>query len=100
MAKWCTFNSFQALKLILQPGSDDELEVNHYESSNESVEDEDFAEDVPKISGNPEYETDKNGKLNDEPGANGGAEENCFVYIFHSSQETCKQCCWQTRKRQ
>ena len=93
MAKWWTFNSFRALKLILQPGSDDELEVKHYESSNESVEDENFAEDVPKISGNPEYETNKNGKVNDEPGANDGGEENCFVYIFHSSQETWKKCC-------
>ena len=53
MAKWRTFNSFQALKLILQPDSDDELEVDHYESSNESVEDEDFAEDGPKISMRP-----------------------------------------------
>ena len=57
--------SFQALKLILQPGSDDELQANHYESSNESVEDEDFAEDVPKINGNPEYETDKDSELKD-----------------------------------
>ena len=54
MAKWQTFNSFQALKLILQPGSDDELEVDHYGSSNKSVEDEDFPKDVPKIDGNPE----------------------------------------------
>ena len=93
MAKWQTFNSFQALKLILLPGSDDELEVKHCESSNESVEDEDFAKDVPKISGNPGYETSKNCKLNDEPGTIDGGEENCFVYIFYSSHETCKQCC-------
>ena len=66
MAKWQTFNSFQALKLILQPGSDDELEVNHYESSNESVEDEDFAKAVPKINGNPQCETNKDGELNNE----------------------------------
>ena len=66
MVKWRTFNSFQTLKLILQPGSDDELEVGHYESSNESVEDEDFAEDVPKIDGNPQYETNKDGKLNND----------------------------------
>ena len=53
MVKRQTFNSFQALNLILQPGSDDELEVDHYKSSHERVEDEDFAEDVPKIDGNP-----------------------------------------------
>ena len=95
MAKRRTFSSFQALKpimqpgsddelevdlyesrnesvadaleLILQPGSDDELEVGHYENSNQSVEDDDFAEDVPRTDGNPEYETDGNGDLNDEP---------------------------------
>ena len=77
MVKWRIFNSFQALKLILQPGSDDELEVGHYESSNESVEDEDFAEDAPKIDGNPEYETDKDSELNDKPGTNDRSEENC-----------------------
>ena len=44
--------NFQVLELILQPGSDGELEVDHYESSNENVEDEDFAEDVPKIDSN------------------------------------------------
>ena len=93
MAKWLPFNNFQALELILQPGSDDELEVNHYESSNESVEDEDFAEDVPKIDGNLEHETDEDRKLNDKPGANDGGEENCFVYIFQSSKKTRKQCC-------
>ena len=71
--------------MILYPGSDNELEVEHYESSNESVEDEDFAEDVPKIDGNPEYETDKDCKLNDEAGSNDGGKENCFVYIFQSS---------------
>ena len=96
MVKRQTFNSFQALKLILQPGSDNELEVDHYESSNENVEDEDFAKDVPKIDGNPEYETDKDGELD----ANDGGEENCFVYIFQISQKTCKQCCWQARKLQ
>ena len=74
MAKWQTLNCFQAVKLILQPSSDDELEVDHYESSNESVED----EDVPKIDGNPEYETNKDGELNDEPGANEGGENFTF----------------------
>ena len=69
------------------------MPVDHYESSNKSVKDEDFAEDVPKIDGSPEHETDEDGKLNDEPGANDGGEENCFVDIFHSSHETCKQCC-------
>ena len=58
--------AFQALKLILQPDSEDDLEVDYYESSNESVEDEDFAEDVPKIDGNPEYETNKDGELNND----------------------------------
>ena len=53
MVKRQTFNSFEALELIPQPGSDDALEVDHYESSNKKVEDEDFAEDVPKINGNP-----------------------------------------------
>ena len=95
MVKWQTLNSFQALKLILQPSSDNELEVDHYESSNESVED----EDVPKIDGNLEYETNKDGELNDEPGTNDGVEKNTF-YIFQSFQKTCKQCCWQTRKHQ
>ena len=59
--------AFQALKLILQPDSEDDLEVDYYESSNESVEDEDFAEDVPKIDGNPECETSNDGELNNEP---------------------------------
>ena len=63
------FNSFQALEFILQPDSDDE-------STNKSIEDGDFAEDVPKISDSPEYETDEDGELNDEPGANNGGEEN------------------------
>ena len=40
--------SFHFLELILQPGSDGELEVDHYEIGNGSVEDEAFAEDVPK----------------------------------------------------
>ena len=84
---------FQAIEFILQPGSDDELEVDHDESSNESVENEDFSEDVLKINGNPEYETDEDAKLNDKPGANDGGEENCFVGIFQSSQKTYKQCC-------
>ena len=64
MTKRQTFNSFEALELILQPGSDDALEVDHYESSNKNVEDKDFAEDVPKIDGNPGYETSEDGKLN------------------------------------
>ena len=54
-------------------------------SITESVEDEDFAKDAPKIDGNSEHEADKDGKLNNEPGANDGGEENCFVYIFQSS---------------
>ena len=38
----------------------------------------------------------KDGKLNDEPGANDGGEENCFVYIFqtpkrHVNNATDKQ---------
>ena len=70
MVKWLTFNSLKALKLILQPGSDNELEVDHYESSNESVQD----EDVPK------HETDKDGELNDEPGASDGGEEDLFTF--------------------
>ena len=83
MSKWWIFNSFQALKLILQPGSDDEseliqvIEVNYYESSNESGED----EDVAKIDGNPEHETDKDGKLNDEPGASDAGEEDFFTFF-------------------
>ena len=82
-AKWWIFNSFQALKLILQPDSDDEseliqvIEVNHYESSNESGED----EDVPQIDGNPEHETDKDGELNDEPGASDAGEEDFFTFF-------------------
>ena len=79
MVKWQTLilNSFQALKLILQPSSDNELEVDHYESSNESVED----EDVPKIDGNPEYETNKDGELNDEPGTKDGDEKKHFLHF-------------------
>ena len=87
MAKWLPFSNFQALELILQPGSDDKLEVNHCESSNDSVEDEDFAEVVPKIDGNLEHETDEDKKLNDKPGANDGGEENSFVYVFQSSKK-------------
>ena len=82
-----------ALELILQPGSDDELEVDHCESSNESVEDDDFAEDVPRIDGNPEYDTNGDGELSDEPDTKDGGEGNCFVYIFQRSQKTCKQRC-------
>ena len=93
MVKWQNFNTFQAQELILQPGSDDEIEVSHYESSSKSVEDEDSAEDVPKINGSPEYETSEDSKLNDKPDVNNGGEENCFVYIFQSSQNTRKQCC-------
>ena len=100
MVKWQNFNTFQAQELILQPGSDDEIEVSHYESSSKSVEDEDSAEDVPKINGSPEYETSEDSKLNDKPDVNDGGEENCFVYIFQSSQNTRKQCCWQARKLQ
>ena len=92
--------NFQALKLILQPGSDDELEANHYENSNKRVDDEDFAEDLLKINGNPQYETNNDSELNDKPGDNDGGGENCFVYIFESSQKACQQHCWQTRKFQ
>ena len=88
---------FQALKLILQPGSDDELEVNPYGSRNDCVEDEDFARDVPKIDANPEYETNKDRELNSKPGTNDGGKENCFVDIFQRSPKTCKQCCSQTK---
>ena len=55
---------------------------------------------MPKINGNPEYETDEDGELNDKPGANDGGEEKCFVDIFRNSQKTCKQRCRQTRKRE
>ena len=96
---WYSGFSFQAVKLILQPGSDDELEATHYESSNERVEDEDFAEDLLKINGKPQYETNNDSELNDKPRDNGGGE-NCFVYIFESSQKACQQHCWQTRKFQ
>ena len=77
IAKQQTFNSFQALEFILQPDSDDE-------STNKSIEDGDFAEDVPKIDVNPEYETDEDSELNDhEPSANNGGEENSlFFSIF------------------
>ena len=76
MAKRRGFNTSQVLELVLQHGSDEELEVDHYEGSNEITEDEDFAEDVPEIDGNPEYETDEDGELNDKPGADDGGEEN------------------------
>ena len=66
----------------MQPGSDSELEVDHYKSGSESGEDEDFAKDGPKLDGNPEHETNKDGKLNDEPSVNDQGEKNCFVYIF------------------
>ena len=66
------FNSFQALEFILQPDSDDE-------STNKSIEDGDVAEDVPKINDNPEYETDEDSELNDEPSANNGGEENSIL---------------------
>ena len=73
--------------MILQPGSDDEIEVDSYKSSNESVEDVDFAEDVPTIDVSQKYEIglEEDGELNDEPGANDGGEENHFVYTFQSS---------------
>ena len=59
MAKRGTFNSTQALELILQEGSDDKTEVDHYESSNKSVEDEDFLDDVPEINDDPDYLSDE-----------------------------------------
>ena len=66
MAKRWTFDSTQALELILQDGSDDETEVDHYESSNESVEDEDFLDDVPEIDDNPDYLSNEDGEINNE----------------------------------
>ena len=84
-AKRGTFNNFQGLKLILQPGSDDELEVDHYDRSNKIVEDEDFAKDVPKIDGNTEYETDKDSEVNDESGANDGGERKVFCLHFSNN---------------
>ena len=59
MAKRRTFDSTQALELIHQDGSDDETEVDHYESNNESVEDEDFLDDVPEINDDPDYLSDE-----------------------------------------
>ena len=58
MAKKSDSISFQALEPILQPGWDDELEVDRYENRNKSVEDEDFSEDVPQIDANSEYDAD------------------------------------------
>ena len=66
MAKRGTFNSTQALELILQEGSDDKTEVYYYESSNESVEDEDFLDDVPEINNDPDYLSDEDGEINNE----------------------------------
>ena len=66
MAKRRTVRLAQALELILQRGSDDETEVDHYESSNESVEEEDFMNDVPENDGDPDYVTDEEGGLDDE----------------------------------
>ena len=66
MAKRGTFNSTQALELILQEGSDDKTEVDHYESNNESVEDEDFLDDVPEIDDDPDYLSDEDGEINNE----------------------------------
>ena len=66
MAKRRTFDSTQALELIHQDGSDDETEVDHYESNNESVEDEDFLDDVPEIDDDPDYLSDEDGEINNE----------------------------------
>ena len=66
MAKRGTFNSTQALELILQEGSDDKTEVYYYESSNKSVEDEDFLDDVPEINNDPDYLSDEDGEINNE----------------------------------
>ena len=53
--------------MILQDGSYDETEVDHYESSNESVEDEDIWDDVPEIDDDPDYLSDqKMGEINNE----------------------------------
>ena len=59
MANQRTVRLAQALELILQRGSDDKTEVDHYESSNESVED--FMNDVPENDGHPDYVTDEEG---------------------------------------
>ena len=66
MAKRGTFDSTQVLELILQDGSDNETEVDHYESSNESVKDEDFLDDVPEIDDDPDCLSDEDGEINNE----------------------------------
>ena len=66
MAKRGTFDRTQVLELILQDSSDDKTEVDHYESSNESVEDEDFLDDVPEIDDDPDYLSDEDGEINNE----------------------------------
>jgi len=66
MVKRWTFDSTQALELILQDGSDDKTEVDHYESSNKSVEDEDFLDDIPEIDDDPDYLSDEDGEINIE----------------------------------
>ena len=73
MAKRRTFDSTQALELILQDSSDYETEVDHYESSNKSVEDEDFLDDVPEIlddvpeiNDDPDYLSNEDGEINSE----------------------------------
>ena len=66
MAKRGTFDSTQVLELVLQDSSDDKTEVDHYESSNESVEGEDFLDDVPEIDDDPDYLSDEDGEINNE----------------------------------
>ena len=66
MAKRWTFDSTQALELILQDSSDDKTEVDHHESSNKSVEDEDFLDDIPEIDDDPDYLSDEDGEINIE----------------------------------
>ena len=61
-AKRRTFDGTQVLELILQDGSDNETEVDHYDSIWEQQwvsEDEDFLDDVPEINDDPDYLSDE-----------------------------------------
>ena len=84
MAKRGTFDRTQVLELILQDSSDDKTEVDHYESSNESVEDEDFLDDVPEFDNDPDYLSDEDGEINNEirpdtTDANSSVLSVCFI---------------------
>ncbi|KAK7097638.1 piggyBac transposable element-derived protein 4-like [Littorina saxatilis] len=46
-----TVGVLRALELILEDGSGDETEVDHYVSSGESVQEEDFVDDIPENNG-------------------------------------------------